>query len=474
MKFEPAGQWHPWRPEIVAAAALLLAAPILFLVPINHDAVWQMWVGRQLLHGAGLYTDIVEVNPPLWFWLSVPLAWIAEATGLLGKTVLVAAFLGAITLSFTLAAAVVQPWPVRQRAILYSAFLISVLVLPLSAFGQREHFALIATVPLVLLAARRDHGDRVSWRIALGIGAFAAAGLALKPFFALVPIALELWLWRRTRRIRPETAVLALAAIAYLAALPLLAPAYWSDIVPLARLAYPYFGPSPLGGFATSAVPFILAAPLLVRARGASQAMLIAALAFYVGFLLQGKGWRYQAIPAYGFLLMSASLMPLGRSLMREAAALGAMILMFAQTVGLYRNRLNDELTVHVAAAPGSTVAVLSPYTSPLWPLVEERHYRWPLRYFSLWTLPAISVHAPGTGPLAVQLRRAVIHDLQCNPPHVLVIDTLGFDMKGFFSADPAGASLLSNYELTDEAGHFQILERRRVPRAPPRCRAIH
>jgi hypothetical protein len=56
---------------------LLLIAPVLFKVPITHDEIWRMWIGRQMLHGAQLYRDIIEVNPPLWFWMAVPVDWLS-------------------------------------------------------------------------------------------------------------------------------------------------------------------------------------------------------------------------------------------------------------------------------------------------------------------------------------------------------------------------------------------------------------
>src|SRR5215211_7582165 len=76
-------------PRWAALAVLFMVAPLCFSLQITHDAAWQMWIGRQLLHGTNLYTDIIEINPPLWFWLAVPLAALSQLTGISGLHVLI-------------------------------------------------------------------------------------------------------------------------------------------------------------------------------------------------------------------------------------------------------------------------------------------------------------------------------------------------------------------------------------------------
>ena len=50
------------------------------------DVIWQMWVARQLLGGTELYSQINEVNPPLWFWMAVPVEAAAQALGISRQT----------------------------------------------------------------------------------------------------------------------------------------------------------------------------------------------------------------------------------------------------------------------------------------------------------------------------------------------------------------------------------------------------
>ncbi len=60
--------------------------------------------------------------------------------------------------------------------------------------GQREQLVLIATLPYAALIAARRAGRQVAPALALVIGAAAALGFALKHYFLIVPLLLELWL----------------------------------------------------------------------------------------------------------------------------------------------------------------------------------------------------------------------------------------------------------------------------------------
>ena len=169
-------------PEYLWLICFLAIAPALFLLPINHDAIWQIWIGRKLLHGATLYTDIIEVNPPLWFWMAVPLAGVGEMFAIEARLIVIGFFIAAIGLSLFLT-------PARYRLLLFGVLVL----MPLRDFGQREHFTLIATAPYVFTIAARKEGVEVGHPLLIGL--FAAFGFALKPYFAIAPLALELLIW---------------------------------------------------------------------------------------------------------------------------------------------------------------------------------------------------------------------------------------------------------------------------------------
>jgi hypothetical protein len=117
--------------------------------------------------------------------------------------------------------------------------------------GQREQLALIGTLPYAaLIAARRERRD-VPPVLAFLIGAGAAVVFALKHYFLVVPLLLELWLLvelpRQWRWRRPETIAMISVGAAYAAAIVIWASDYFTRIVPLARLAYGMLRPPHLG-----------------------------------------------------------------------------------------------------------------------------------------------------------------------------------------------------------------------------------
>lgn len=402
MKHEPItkAEIHP------VALISLLALPLLFLAPVNQDSIWQIWVGRQILHGARLYTDIVEVNPPLIFWLAAPQAAIGEWFGISAA---------AVTIGFTIAMTLLSLFlsPRRYLVPLLAAFTL----LPLAIFGKAEHVALVATAPYVFLVAARMAGNEV--KHAWLIGFFAALGFAMKPYFVIVPVALEFLVWTKPR-LRPETAALAISATLYALAVLLFARTYLTVIIPMVRQAY---GPFAAGG-PSGLVPlaaFLIAGLGAVhrKASPTGRALLVAALAYLPAVFIQDKGWPYQSIPARGFLFLAvaAELMRSRGRPRRDAALCVAAILCF-YSFGPYHNSFRSEFDRHVADLPrGASVVMVTTNPGMAWPMVEERGLRWLPRQMCLWQLPA-SWDRPSLVPV---LKKMVADDLAKKPDLVLV-----------------------------------------------------
>ena len=65
------------RPLSVALAAVALLTCLRALGTVDADVSWQLWAAHQLNGGARLYRDINEINPPLWFWMGMPVDGLA-------------------------------------------------------------------------------------------------------------------------------------------------------------------------------------------------------------------------------------------------------------------------------------------------------------------------------------------------------------------------------------------------------------
>ncbi len=496
--------WGENWPELSVLVAVIATYVLLRNIPVSHDVVWQMWIARQMLGGASLYKDILELNPPLWFWMALPVEWVALKLTISAKTAIVSAAFGYLTLSIALLASLLRDLAPARRAILLVAAFLAVILIGLPDFAQREHLALIAAIPYAALIARRTDGREPHWALALLIGCFAATGLALKHYFALVPVLLELWLLakrgRKWRPLRPEVVAMGTAAVLYGIALVTLTPDYLSTIVPM--LASAYFGYE-------SSWPAVLLNPLVlwwalalglvsVRWRHRSSftvAALLTAAGFALSYFAQQKGWRYHAIPTTGMLVIAlGSVLEFRRYQVR---LLQKVVLVVAASISLalyaafgpYRNPNEGvvaQLLQHVRR--GSAVMMVTANPSRIWPMVDNWGYVWPSRHFALWMLTAFSQDLQKRGELSPDLaemanlvRRQTVIDLTCNPPDVLIVDNLerskaaGLDPISFLSVDPTFASVFTNYTKAETIGRFTSYVKMAgwQPSRPTDCRTI-
>lgn len=489
----------------VAAAASLL---VLTDNPLTHDVVWQFWIARQLLSGAELYRDIWEVNPPLWFWSAMPIEALAAATDVSPFR-----YLNALIVAWAAFAA----WSVWRLAdnlspragawLACSAFALAVWCEPFD-FAQREQLALIGALPYAALIARRRAGESVSLALTILIAVTAAYGFALKHYFALIPLALEAWLFvgrdksfggAGYRLFRVETVLLAAGAAIYGAAVLLLAPAFLREMVPMVSLAYGGYE-EPLRRWFDEPAQIIwgLAAIALLhshrtgtKARPLQIASLIVASCFLVSYLLQAKGWQYQAMPVSAALLFACAI----RMIDAPGAArlaLGVPIvtaLLLGQVHGHYRNYLRDrnEPLLQRAGA-GEPVAVFSADPMWAWPTVEENGQVWALNLYSHWMLPTIGraelagTASPELRALAVRVRSQAGRDIACRPPAVILfereprypIQPKRFDVTAFFLRDQRiSAFLTAHYREAPPTREFRVFDRVASVTPASRCRAV-
>ena len=194
--------------EIRPAAAILVFGVLILATVVvrsfdpdsfNHDVAWILHVAGQMLGGSVLYIDIVEENPPLVFWLSVPAVAVARALGCSPILVFNLGVAAAIAWTAALVYRIVrgaQPGTPTIYAVSIAGVLVALEVLaPGYEYGQRDHLFAIAVFPYVFAAAARLQGQRIETRLALAAGLFAGLGIALKPYFLLFWLVVELFLF---------------------------------------------------------------------------------------------------------------------------------------------------------------------------------------------------------------------------------------------------------------------------------------
>jgi hypothetical protein len=478
----------------------------ILLPPLNHDVAAVLDFSRRWLAGERLYVDLVDVNPPLTFILNLVPAALARWTPLAPAQAMLLCLLSFAALVWRMADGLRRrdaEGPVE--AAVTTACLPLLLVMAGSDFGQRDVLMGMAAIPYCLLAARRIEGPPAPGRLAMATVAVAALAFALKPYFLVVPLAVEaLVLLRRgpARALRdPVPWLMAGIWLAYLLAVLAWFPAYGRQVLPFAWAVYgDIHGPGPWGVLVTdmlgaAAFLLLLALPLALRRDAGAfvQAMAVAACGAFASAWMQHKGWPYHVMPVTilgcGAAAVAAARWADGAlPEVRARAAAPALAAVAAFAVLLYAVRggeapwreaaYQQEPGGQIAAwlrqnAHGADVLALSPDIYPLQPALTYAEARQRLHAMSTWPLQGAYRHCPAgdepyrppeeMGRAEALFFRRTADDFAAQPPRVLVvtrdarIPACGgrFDLLEYFLGDPAFAHAFRHFHLAAEIdGH--------------------
>jgi len=485
---------------IVAIASLWMQLSVF----LNHDVAWVLWGARQMLGGETWGRDIIEPNPPLAWYLSMPAAWLAQTFG----TPIVATFqlmvAGAALASVAAFDRLARSARPARYARSYLPMLIAALFLllfPYRDFGQREHLMLIAALPYLALTASRCMGRvSISCAAAIGVGVAAGLGFALKPHFLAVPLLAEIAVLFAVRRwtsvFRPET--IAIGAVIgtyglwvllfvpdYMATVvPLAQAIYWSFDVPLSRLLSPVILP---------VVAMVWAATMLRRSPRSLPLVICAATAgFLLSYVAQHKSYSYHLLPVTAGAALTIATLLSGSNLSRKrrmTASLMLALLLVQPTLNtgnwLLRNgpggpraatqsRLIEAIDREAGDGRFLVVAV---HPFPAFPTALYSQAEQVSRTNSHWFLPAVvqlrnGAIAPDPGALGVAERNArefVLRDLS-HKPDLVIIDTdsarhtvgkRNFDFLSFYQEDEQFRAAWVPYREIAPLEGFRLFVRR-------------
>jgi hypothetical protein len=439
---------------LAAGVAVAFAGIGTIRAGANGDSAWILYAAGRMLEGERLYADLVEMNPPLVFWLHVPIVRTARLLDVSAWGVLVGSVLGAVWLAGALLGGALVPHPADRRRIwTMAAFVLTAIVLPVGWFAQREHLLLVLVWPLLGVTITRLDGRHVPMTIAVAAGTLAGVGLALKPpALVLWPLVAAIVMFRsRSARalLLPEHGAVAIVLVGYALATHALAP----DFLPLMRSLAPLyleFAPQPLsarlfGGFQA----WTIWAALLCWVCGGRKALgqpyeavlASAAASLLLAAVVQGKGFGYHYYPAFACAVALLVLVAVDRGAYRRMAAgtvLVALAVLFAPVIAARAmgqpqrrdtERLNVARRVADAVPPGGALMVLSPRLGDAFPLVNQTGTTLALRFPHLWWLAALerlrreegeAAHALYAS-LEAELRRSVAADLSAHLPLLII-----------------------------------------------------
>lgn len=495
----------------LAALSMAAAAPAF----VNHDAGWYLYVVERWFAGAGLYRDVIDTNPPLIVWLTAPSVAVSRMSGW-PATAVFKGFIFALSAAsiFALRSIVRRSWPEREFLMVAT---VAFVMLPFvkEDFGQREHLAVLLTMPYAVLAGARSGGIGSPQRALIGTA--AGIGFAIKPHFVIAWVAVEcvtfaLDNWRTFRR---TEFLAALAAVTtYVVAVVLFTPQYFR-VVQQVQAVYGGLNSPPSVLVRLREVQLWIAALAVcvaIRWRRSDPlplSLFAAATGYLLAALLQFKGWGYQLYPARVFLVLF--LVIAAGAVLHEVPALGALLrggrrglaIVFAGALILAsvryiaearRPAAPDLVTPMIHAVTehgGGPLTVLSMRTIiyPAFPTVNYSRSGWGLRHNSLWFLPGFYSDQDrlAGGPLEPHsviampaLERVffdqIVEDLCATPPQLLAIEQpapaapagrRALDLHAYYGQNPRANALLASYRQRGTLGPFILL----AADSPAACR---
>lgn len=489
------------KPSLTKTYLALLATAVvgaMLFYPqfwLSHDSSWYLVATRMFLDGKPLYTDIVEINPPLTFYVTAPALLLADFAELSDTAAYTIWVIGASAVSCLLQLCVVSSASIerRDRAVFLIGGLIGLFVLMINEFGQREHWLLIFALPYLYHLILGDKRESTSWQEAALLGLFAFFGLALKPYFLLIPAGIVLAGPIRTlpaRIFAPANLALGAALAGYVAFILVVHLEYLTEIVPVATQVYGTFGLGAIIVLVRAQIGAVLLfAGLHWRAGLPTDGITLRLIGSIVGALLcylaQFKGWNYQVIPLSFFLILGAGwLVYSGTSRANRGFLFGLLsILVILLTLGIqisrgpYNSRYAEEFAAFVDR-PGESIVVLSTNVSASFPFVNEVQGKWSSRYPAQWIVPGALVRKTQTDcrseakqcaeldRILASTRAAMVEDFSRHRPQLVFVDDrerksyfggLEFDYIAFLMEDPEFAGLWSEYRRIGEAREYEV-----------------
>lgn len=480
-------------------AVLFIAAAIFYnSLQIHHDVAWYVYCNLQQLKGARLYVDFIEINPPIAFYLTMPPVAFASATGLPINTCIVVFVLAITAGSLQLALAMdrdATPMEKRWKTVAGAVILI---VIPISVFAQREHFAVLLSLPYFFLCGARLRRQKVTPWMAIAAGLMAGLGLSIKPYFLLASFVVEAYVVVASGNLkalfRTEIYAAIAAGLLHATFAIVVHPEYFTVAVPLILSAYDAYT-SPLWWIALQAwntavlagmVFWVLARRRVSGAVGA-DALFAAACGFALCVIWQQKGWAYQTLPAsvmVAFASLELSALALsgraqvvglaGRQKWTIPAAPIGLILLQAVISGPYRNALAVDAAQYVERyAAGGSIFVMTSNMSTGFPLAIDANVTWASRFATQWLLPMVirdqqSLEAM-SDPERERLARlaqydldAIVADFEKFKPDLVFVDHfyednasrlylgMSFNLLEYYRRDPRFSKLWSDYKMVD------------------------
>ena len=486
--------------SLVVPVGTILLLIWQLIMPLAPDVAWLVTVSERMLDGQHLYSEIFETNPPMAGLLYMLPVLVGRLLGVSPDPLITIQTIGFALLGTGLAAHLVTRYRLLSRPEMFLpvAWLLGAAGWGIE-FGQREQYALLAVLPVLVAIAARMTGARLSWRMVLLLALLGGFSAAIKPHFVLpllVPAAAAALYTRGMRPLfAPELVLSALVFVGFWLGTLLLLPAYFSIIVPELAQAY-LVDRRPLWQLLINLPTFAFFAfgiigAVLYRRQIIIRPLLVilvaGAIAYFAVFVLQGKGFGYHSIPA--FVLMALAV--LGAFDERQGAESRALDRWLPIAISVVFVLLPQHYVARVAESRVPLIEAIAPYgqglnianltheiraAEPLTRLVGGHYVNsMPalINTLSAWRMKIDGVTdrailAPAEAVEELD-RTRLREDFKRQPPDIVVTSRDGFDWVEWAERDPEFAGIISRYTTLASIwfGDFELLLLKRTGLEP-------
>jgi len=440
----------------------------------------------------------METNPPMSVLLYLPTLALAHALNLSPELleIVLTLLLVALSMGWTsriLLATGQIAAVARYRLIAGLAYA----VLPLGCFSEREHLALLVTLPTLAITAARIDGFRIDWRIALIAGLGEGLAATIKPQMAfpiILAVAWGMWHVRSLRlAFQPEHWIGVAILGVYAGSVVMWFPDYLHTMLPLLMDTYRpvrYDLAEIAGAPGALAYYMMLVALVVTSGRRVLEPRLmvpmLASLGYFGSYIEQSKGWPYHLFPAIGLMTVVLLNEVITRAYQADVGRLGgrvalgariAVIAGFIGGAGWLSNYLEErqwdafplaEQMSRLAKHP--TIAIISDdlgITNPLTRMVGGTFVgtlasQWITNY-AHYRIEHDHLDEAGIERMEawVDYDRAVLtNDIRRTHPDFIVVDRGGPDWLEWARQSPELAQLISDYRQAGRANDIYLLAR--------------
>lgn len=496
---------------LIFSLFLIMIILALYFTSIHFDCAFYLDEAERILNGNILYVDMLEFNPPIAAYFSIPPVWIALYFNVSAAAIFISYVILIIILSLCICYKLINMIFHDRNERLYILFSLTFLILawPLTSFGQREHVVIILTIPYILSAINRALDNQLDKTLSVMVGILAGIGLSFKPYFLCLWIFVECYLIILKHK-KDSLLWIGNIAILFISVLYYLIVVFHTNYLSMVSLALQtYHGLN---------IPFLdilldwrvaawFLSLLIIIFMSFSQSdkiilriIFIASTAFYLSVFLQHKGWPNHFYPGLVTSLFMLSIVLVRvieqykflflRSWKGVRLYVWVFITCLAIMTGIvsirkyimYEHSVLPELIPLVKThAAGKPIFFFSTTLNPATILIPYSKAIHCYRLWSLWYLPTYYRYENHEGnkvkyhqlhemdKIERMLFDVAIDDLIANPPMLLIVDQtkylfclgdIGFDFLEYFSMDVRFSNLLRQYSKLVKIGDYQLYKR--------------